>query len=405
MTIMRASRLAPVALLVGLGVASCELVYTFDGYQGDGGGHGADATVDVAADTASDRYVGEAGDVVSADRSSGDGGCDSCVQPITLSPAPYGGNLVGDDASLYWLSYPPSASRSIMRTDKNDGGTTVLVQDAGSMATGLTVDGTRVYWTTRSADGGLGGTVQTIGKNGQGAAVLASATDWRPTALAVDGTAIYVENPIATGSGGLLSRFGKDGGARITMVTGVSGASATVDEALAVDGVDVYYLHQSSIYRVPKSCPADASSCAPVQVMLENDNSYDVYSFTIDATQIYWTMAYGLGQGSSIHPCGTYAVTKSAAPAPQSEVVLIPACGSGCSVDTNSVYAITVQEPNVRPLALYAAPLDGGNEAGPITGTQLSPRPPIVADGVAVYWIDGIDSSGQMAAIMKLPRP
>lgn len=353
-----------------------------------------DATADGPAAGDDGGETGTGRDAAS-EQTPADAACDGCGQPIVLAPAPYGSNLVDDDASLYWFSAPGEYG-SILRTDKSDGGTVVVVADAGSWPVGLAVDDTRVYWTTGAADGGLGGSVQAIGKNGQGFAVLATASNWHPSAIAVDSTSVYVDNPEATStSAALISRIPKDGGAPVAMAASPGGTVATHRaESVVVAGNDLYFERSSLIFHLPTTCAEDAASCAPVQMLFGNPNPDYIYpySLAVDGTGVYWTMMYY----TSEYPCGTYVMPRDGGAA----TALIPHCGYGTAVDDGWVYAMSSGGDQ-----LYAGLEDAGGHASAIASSFVA-IPPIVADGAAIYWIDLYDATtGAMGRILKLSRP
>ncbi len=176
------------------------------------------------------------------------------------------GPIALDPTSVYWAD-----SSTVMKAPLDGGApvTLVTVTGAAGSADGVAVDGENVYWTQSvNTSSGLAGDVMSMPLDG-GAATTLTPSGWvlgpRPQ-LAVDPTGVYVSSDV-------LFRLPPDGGAPITLASGVNTAN------FAVDGAHVYWISNGDILRV------DIAGGTPITVLPSRSPT----CLAVDDTSLYFT--------------------------------------------------------------------------------------------------------------------
>jgi hypothetical protein len=219
---------------------------------------------------------------------------------------------------------------------------------AGLSVYRIDIDATNVYWTDNS-----GGRLQRIPIAGGTATTLASGQSG-PSGIAVDAASVYWTS---TGDG-TIKKVPLAGGTITTLASGLS-----FPEYVAVDTTSVYWTDRSAgkVMKVAKS--------GGTATVLASGQTAPL-AIAVDATSVYWcnyTIAFA-GEAVRRVPKngGTIATIASG------QIKL-----AGLALDTTSVYWSSEGAINKAPLA-----------GGSLMILATSSQPPIVVDGVNLYWSD-----------------
>jgi sugar lactone lactonase YvrE len=158
-------------------------------------------------------------------QASGDGGAPRTVAVLSGS-GPFGGYLVTDKASLYFI-----ADGNLEKVPLGGGAVTTLASASGTTY-GIAVDAENVYWATANsaAPGNENGAIMKVPLTGGTPVALATKLGM-PTGLATDGASVYWVDPLQG-----VMKVALGGGAITTLTSDVSAPAF-----IAVDDTSVYW--------------------------------------------------------------------------------------------------------------------------------------------------------------------
>jgi len=143
------------------------------------------------------------------------------------------------------------------------------------------VDGNSVYW-----GGSSGHAIQKVPLAGGTAADLVTGTDAQY--LASDGTNVYWSD--FSMQGGAFVRVPVGGGTPTVLATGLSNPGD-----IAVDGTNVYFANSSTLFGT-KFWKVPQGGATPAMVAMTTD--FAVYEIAVDATIIYWAASNKIGKAA-----------------------------------------------------------------------------------------------------------
>lgn len=166
-----------------------------------------------------------------------------------------------------------------------DGGAAVVLAALDSIAPGISLDSTSIYWIvyeTMPQPSGPSGTVMKMPLGGGTPTTLASRQKW-PVRIAVDATSVYWLSSTPSifgdpnpGSDIAVLRMPLGGGAPETVVSGKGNVAMTIDEA------SIYWAQKNAVVKVPLAGGAITT--------LAEDPS-EPTAIAVDATSVYWLTA------------------------------------------------------------------------------------------------------------------
>jgi hypothetical protein len=202
---------------------------------------------------------------------------------------------------VYWTQQNKGVIYAAPNTGIPDGGTaTVLAAVDGGGTSDLVVDTSRAYWTDFNA--GRVYAVPLSGLPDGGAPTVLANGQAEPSQLATDGINLYWTN---YGSGDVMAVSLSDGGAPVTLASGVTAASAI--EVLA-GTVYVASDTKDTIYSLPVTGVPDAGVPSVLQDAnpILDASPQNLTDFVFDGTNVYWsTNGNPGGQVLTATPGGT----------------------------------------------------------------------------------------------------
>jgi hypothetical protein len=302
-----------------------------------------------------------------------DGGPGPCPITLTSRRGQSPSAIAQDATSVYWTD-PRLYHGSIMKISKCGGSATTLATGR-EQSTNIAVDGTSVYWADSYSAGLTGpGLLLKVPLDGGTPVTLASAPSGSVACgLALDATSVYWVTVTHTDNDPppiTVMKVPLDGGISTTLASiAVSGAYGLGDHvrcALAVDSTNVYWTTYQSVLKV--SLKGGAVSTLASDQAVPN-------SLAIDTESVYWTTT-GRAPGAYLMkvPLTGGALTTLAS---QLEYP------NGLALDSTSVYW-TESVPRTELYAVMRLPLSGG---APTTIVETLNAPlDIAVDATSIYW-------------------
>jgi hypothetical protein len=341
-----------------------------DGSVADGSvdGAGEDGGSDAGADAELDA---EATDADAAPVESGP------PPTVLASDVPNPSFLVTDGAYLYWTDFVETdagALGRVMKMPVTGGAEVTLATEPGMYPAGLAVDTASVYWVDDHA------ALYAAALDGGAAVTLATGVG--QSSIAADGQYVYVESSLGAG----VARVPVDGGAAVTLATPDAGFAPA---GIAIDTANVYWPAPAggAILAVPKVGGAIitlASNAGAGPGAIVSATSYQ--NVVSSGAAVFWNRYPGSTPSGGVLAVWLDAGAEGGAPSLLYDAG--PATPLSVVTDGVSVYFLT--QGNTP--ALMAAPIDGsapvvlaGNQFA--AGIAGDPGPTVAVDGASVYWL------------------
>jgi hypothetical protein len=269
-----------------------------------------------------------------------------------------------DATSVYWTDCGDPTGGTVQKVSKTDGAIVTLA--SGDVLSGITVEGSNVYWVARTAD--ESGEIKTVPVAG-GTPTVVAAQSGAPSHIVADASYVYWGE--LNGGGVMKAPLG---GGAATMV-----APATSAFQIALGDTAVFWMDAPGLMTAPKTGGASmslASAFVPSPTA----------GLAVSATTVYFSAGARNGSGVSDVPIGGGPVTPVAG---------TPASigGGPVAIDATRVYWADMSG------AVYAAPLSGGTATLLATGQDNVDA--IAVDDSAVYWL--VNGNGSPGGVMELP--
>lgn len=247
------------------------------------------------------------------------------------------------------------------------GGTTTTVVVTQPGIEGVTVDESRVYWTTSS------GTVASASKSG-GPHTLIADSEEHPRDIVIDASSVHWTNYY---SGGTLKSAPKEGGSITTLF---DTDTPDVQNGLTRNATHLFWrLEKGDVMTVPLAGgPAVKLASGPFE--------FDACSVAADAESVYWTVT-----GSIMKMPLAGGGAKAALVSGETPV--------GIALNSDSIYWVNADG------AVKKAPKGGGDATTLTTGNgTFGASCAITVDAESVYWLTYIDKSNSGWQIRKISK-
>jgi hypothetical protein len=297
---------------------------------------------------------------------------------VLASDVPNPSFLVTDGTYLYWtdsVATDAGALGRVMKMSVGGGAEVTLATEPGMSLAGLAVDTASVYWVDDQS--------MLYAAALDGGAAVTLATGVGQSSIAADGQYVYVESSFGAG----VARVPIDGGAMVTLAVPDAGFAPA---GIAIDTANVYWPAPvgGAILAVPKVggaiiTLASNSGAGPGAVV-----SATIYQDVVSSgAAVFWNRYPGSTPSGAVLAVWLDAGAEGGS-APSLLYDAGPATPLSVVTDGLSVYFLT---QGSTP-ALMAAPIDGGmavvlaaNQfAAGITG---DPGPTVAVDATSVYWL------------------
>lgn len=302
---------------------------------------------------------------------------------VLASDVPNPSFLVTDGTYLYWTDFVETdagALGRVMKLSVTGGAEVTLATEPGSYPAGLAIDTASVYWVDSQS--------MLYAAALDGGAAVTLATGVGQSSIAADGQYVYVESALGTG----VARVPIDGGGVVTLATPDAGLAPA---GIAIDTTNVYWPAPvgGAILAVPKVGGATMTLASNAGVGAGAVVSATSYQNVVSSgVAVFWNRYPGSMPSGAVLTvwldAGADAGTEGGAPSPSLLYDAGPSTPYSVVTDGVSVFFLTAGNTP----ALMAAPIDGGAAvvlAGGQFAAQITgdPGPTVAVDATSVYWL------------------
>jgi len=270
-----------------------------------------------------------------------------------------------DATSVYWTDCGDPTGGTVQKVSKTGGAIVTLA--AGDVLSGITVEGSNVYWVART-DQGSGGAIKSVSVAG-GTPMVVAAQSGAPSHIVADASYVYWGD--LNGGGVMKAPLG---GGAATMV-----APAASAFQIALGDTAIFWMDLPGLMTAPKTGGAAMS-------LASGFISLPPAGLAVNATTVYFSAGPPNRAGISDVPIDGGAVSSIAS-------THASIGGGPIAIDATRVYWADTSG------AVYAAPQSGGMATLLAIGQDNVDA--IAVDDGAVYWL--VNGNGSLGGVMELP--